>query len=563
MKVVDIILNIKDRAKRPVSKLNKNIGKTRSMIQRVNRTTIRPKVSSKAKSEVSSLTKGIKNLVGAAAITAAVAGIVSIGKASAEAFDVQARADAQLRTTLESTRGAARVTFKELKKQAQELQGQTLFGDEATQNAQSLLLTFTNIKTEVFKNTVPVIQDIATVMGTDLKSATVQVGKALNDPAKNLSALARSGIQFSESQSANIKRLQETGQLAKAQTIILNELQTQFGGSAKAAAEAGLGPFKQFQNQVGDVQESFGKLIVKGLKPLLPFLTAITQGVDRFFTFIDTNSKQLRNVFAPLFDALDPVLEAFDGLIDRLGLAGEEGVSLEGVFNAIGTALEFISPLLELFGDIIATVVNSVVDIVVAIRDFIKGSERAQKVIGGLLKAAKEVFIGIRDSAKAILGGVGDLIVGVFTADLDKIKEGLGSIGTGVKEGNTVALGVKAFKGFKKGFDEGLETTDFFAKSNVDEEAESIGSGAGTPRAGFPGSGQPSAAVAKSRAKAEAGIGAVTGDTRAQRNITVTIGKIVGIENLNNKTIKEAAINAQDVVTNALLSAVRDFETTI
>ena len=55
-----------------------------------------------------------------------------------------------------------------------------------------------------------------------------------------------------------IKSLVDTGDTAGAQTIILKELETQFGGSAEAAAKAGLGPFTQIKNKVGDLQEKFG-----------------------------------------------------------------------------------------------------------------------------------------------------------------------------------------------------------------------------------------------------------------------------------------------------------------
>ena len=42
--------------------------------------------------------------------------------------------------------------------------------------------------------------DIATVMGTDVKSATLQLGKALEEPRIGLSMLRRSGISFTEEQ---------------------------------------------------------------------------------------------------------------------------------------------------------------------------------------------------------------------------------------------------------------------------------------------------------------------------------------------------------------------------
>jgi hypothetical protein len=63
-------------------------------------------------------------------------------------------------------------------------------------------------------------------MGTDMKGAAIQVGKALQDPVHGISALRRVGVNFNESQVETIKKLVETGQAAKAQGLILAELNT-------------------------------------------------------------------------------------------------------------------------------------------------------------------------------------------------------------------------------------------------------------------------------------------------------------------------------------------------
>jgi hypothetical protein len=90
---------------------------------------------------------------------------------------------------------------------AGDLQKVTTFGDEAIISSQALLLTFTQVGEEAFPRAQKSILDVATAMGTDLKSATLQVGKALNDPIQGITALTRSGIQFSESQKAVIKQM--------------------------------------------------------------------------------------------------------------------------------------------------------------------------------------------------------------------------------------------------------------------------------------------------------------------------------------------------------------------
>ena len=206
--------------------------------------------------------------------------IVALGAASVSAFDKQSKAIAQVEAGIKSTGNAAGFTAEELMKMASDLQSKTIFGDEEIlQGVTAQLLTFTNIAGEQFDRTQTAALNLATRLDGDLKSASIQLGKALNDPVANLSALSRSGIQFSASQKETIKSLVETNRLADAQTIILDELENQYGGAAEAAASAGLGPFQQLKNVLGDVSEEFGKLILEGLVPFKDTLMGVAEAL--------------------------------------------------------------------------------------------------------------------------------------------------------------------------------------------------------------------------------------------------------------------------------------------
>lgn len=195
--------------------------------------------------------KSIGLLVGA---TFAVAGIKKV----TEAFIRQEQAVFQLEQRLKSTGNAAGKSSEELQRFAAELQKTTVFGDEATIEMQSLLLTFTQIQGGVFDRATVAVQNVATAMGTDLKSAAIQVGKALNDPKGQLSALSRSGIQFTEDQKDTIKTMVKLGDVAGAQAVILGELEKQFGGAAEAASKGLGGSLKQLNNTFGDTLEIIG-----------------------------------------------------------------------------------------------------------------------------------------------------------------------------------------------------------------------------------------------------------------------------------------------------------------
>jgi hypothetical protein len=168
----------------------------------------------------------------------------------------QDAAMAQLNATLKSTGGASGKFAEELAKTAASLQQVTTYGDESIIEMQSLLLTFKNIKGDNFDRTTKSVLNMATAMKTDLKSAAIQLGKALNDPDKQLTALSRSGVTFTDGQKEQIKAMVEAGDVASAQTLILKELESQFGGSAEAAASTMGGALKQLSNNWGDLFEA-------------------------------------------------------------------------------------------------------------------------------------------------------------------------------------------------------------------------------------------------------------------------------------------------------------------
>tara|TARA_R100000655_G_scaffold91646_1_gene132496 strand:- start:12053 stop:14353 length:2301 start_codon:yes stop_codon:yes gene_type:complete len=207
--------------------------------------------------------------------------IAALGVASVKAFDKQQKAIAQVEAGLKSTAGTVGFTSKELQKMAADLQKTTLFGDEEIlQGATAQLLTFTNITGTQFEKTQKIALDLATRLDGDLKSASIMLGKALNDPIANLSALSRAGIQFSDDQKSVVKSLVETGQLAEAQTIILEELEKQYGGSAAAAAEAGLGPIQQLKNQLSDLSEQIGERLLPFVKQFVDWLVKMAEKFD-------------------------------------------------------------------------------------------------------------------------------------------------------------------------------------------------------------------------------------------------------------------------------------------
>jgi phage-related minor tail protein len=79
-----------------------------------------------------------------------------------------------------------------LRRLATSLQGDSVFDDdEIIQKTITQLLTFTNIAGTAFDRGAQAALNMSTVLGQDLQSSAIQVGKALNDPVAGVTALQR------------------------------------------------------------------------------------------------------------------------------------------------------------------------------------------------------------------------------------------------------------------------------------------------------------------------------------------------------------------------------------
>jgi hypothetical protein len=195
---------------------------------------------------------------------------------SAQAQYVQA----QLAAGLTSTGNASRQTVASLNLQASALQRMTVYSDEAVGSAQSILLTFTKISGDTFPRAIRAIADMSARMGGgagSLSSAALQVGKALNEPTEALSSLTRAGVQFSTEQKRTIENMVALNNVAGAQSVILAELERQFGGSAAAARNTLGGAIEGLKNQIGELFEADAGQT----SSLITAIESITSGVQK------------------------------------------------------------------------------------------------------------------------------------------------------------------------------------------------------------------------------------------------------------------------------------------
>lgn len=275
-----------------------------------------------ASAGVSSLTSSLGGL-GTIAGGAALAGIAALGVAVVGGIgDAREAAliNAQTAQVIKSTGEAAGVSAQHVQDYASSLSdaaGKSLFGDDQIQQSTNLLLTFTNIKAATLDAATAISVDMAQALGGAPKDAAIQLGKALNDPVAGISALSRVGVSFTEQQKEQIKTMQEAGDTAGAQAIILGELNKEFGGQAAAAATAA-GGMVQFKAGLGETFETIGTKLLPILDKLGAWLTspevqaAISVFAERLATGIEIAATWISDTLIPaitdLYNWLAPIL---------------------------------------------------------------------------------------------------------------------------------------------------------------------------------------------------------------------------------------------------------------
>lgn len=264
-------------------------------------------------------------------LAAAAGGVVAFGAVLKSGIDdarEAAKLTAQTQAVITSTGNAAERSAEQVLDLASSLSasaGKSLFGDDAVQQAENLLLTFTNIKGEVFDAATAISVDMAQALGTAPKDQAIALGKALNDPIKGVTALTRVGVTFTDQQKSQIETMQKAGDLAGAQKVILAELNKEFGGSAEAAAKAD-GGWAQFNDRLGEAKEALGAAVLPLLNELAGFLN-------------DTVAPIVENAAA-----------GFGELVQAFQVGAEGGDFLGGLTNAL-YSLGDVSPIFDTIAD--------------------------------------------------------------------------------------------------------------------------------------------------------------------------------------------------------------------
>lgn len=250
--------------------------------------------------------------------------------------------------------------------------------------------------------------DRATQAAIDLAAAgfgsaetnAVQLGKALNNPIKGITALTRSGITFTDAEREKIKALTESGQILQAQDLILKAIETQVGGTAAATATASERMKLAFDN----VKETVGAALMPAFASLaeamIPIAEQIAPVLGDAITELVPAFQEFAGFIPKVVEALVPLIPS---LLDIAGAILDLAVELMPVFievlDTIVPILEDLIPLfLDLFEQAIKPIIPAVMDLVEALAPLVAQifplfAELLEILIPPLLTLLEELII--------------------------------------------------------------------------------------------------------------------------------------------------------------------------
>ncbi len=287
----------------------------------------------------------------------AFAGLTAGLKKSITAFSQNERALGRIEALIKSTGGAANLTTKEIDDLAIAMDRATLGTRIGFLEASAVLLSFKEISGDAFTGALEGAANISEIMGTDLRSAALQLGKALQDPAIGLSMLRRAGVSFSPTARDVIIDFVNMGEKAKALDLILQGVEGQIGGAARGAAGGVAGAADDLGASLLDLSVTLGKIaadflrlkeVAKSSASFFDRLNAIVGGLGKTI-----EEKPLGSLERELFI----VNKRINDLERDITIIGK---SLRGRFDPEGAGLnrmnEQLAEQVELFGRIEAQI---------------------------------------------------------------------------------------------------------------------------------------------------------------------------------------------------------------
>lgn len=268
------------------------------------------------------------------------------GKECVEAYAKLETVQTSLIQKMRNAGDSVGYTAGELLDLADAFSSTTTYSTATVTGVESVLAATRGLSKDGLKQAISDTLDLAAAMGTDAAGEAKKLAQVLTDPIANLDSLKDSNIQFTDSEKAQIKTLQEGNSLREAQTLVLKKVEATYGGVAKEIASTDSGKITQIKNLMDDIHEGLGQGIITSLFPAFSWLekklketkkriddiNATTQLKHDLESGVNISEKYSSDV---IFEQMQKAQAATDSAeeILRVAYAGHYGIKPENAGN--------------------------------------------------------------------------------------------------------------------------------------------------------------------------------------------------------------------------------------
>ena len=371
------------------------VGDSTSAVSAVKKTT---QATGEAQGSAKKATSSLGNIAKGVATGFAVAKVVDFGKkVVAAAYDSQKSHD-RLVAVFKGVGDAQGAAAAAAENYAGKLSAQTGIDDELIMNGQAILATFHSVSGATGRTAG--IFDRATAAGADLAAAgfgsiesnAVQLGKALEDPKKGLTALAKSGVTFTQAQKDQIEQMTagkaSAKELADAQLKVATAQKT-YNDQVKKHGAASL-QARDAQRKLANAQEDQQKVQSQG-SDLLGAQKIVLKGVE---------------------DQVKGTAAATGTSAEKMNVAW--GNAQEAIGTTLLPAIEKISSMLAgLFGFVSANAswLVPMAGAIIGIAGGMIAVAKAVEIVKGAIAGVKLVWMGL--NAVFAMSPLGLIIIGI------------------------------------------------------------------------------------------------------------------------------------------------------
>jgi hypothetical protein len=390
---------------------------------------------------------GLRSVLGGvSALFVGGAGLATLIHAAVSEFSGFVQGAAATNAILTATGGSAHVTAAGIQALAVATEHKTGIDDAQVQAAENVLLSYRRVRNEVglgnnvFTRATKDSADLAKVMGGDITSAATQLGKALADPVRGVLLLRRANVSFTADQVKTIRALADSGQVLKAQTLILDQVERSVGGTAesigrtlpgqlsilKERAKDALGDYVRRLSESRDAQSA----VATGSSAIASGFNIIKSAVETLGPPLVSVAKDARAVEGAI--GAGPILAAVIGY-KALGA----GVTLAGRAKSLYARVTVIAAgatAAEAGSSVIATAAlraetTALAGVTVATRGYVTASGLA--VVQNDRIAASAVATGFAARASAVGLGAGRVALAAIGGPLGAVAIGLAGAAAG------------------------------------------------------------------------------------------------------------------------------------